>query len=216
MIGESLARCDTATPMDRWIQKLSADDKEQQDALEELRSILLRGLKAGLSGRAGSDDAFIQDVVQESLIKVLQRLDSYQGRGKFTSWAMAIAFRIAYNELRRKEWKDVSFEELQERQNALPEESTTDPEADDPQQQQSTAELLRCIIEQDLTKKQRDVLLCELNGMPQEEIARQLGTNRNNVYKLFHDGRKSLKRSLEKRGLDKAFFSEFNNQEVES
>ncbi len=65
------------------------------------------------------------------------------------------------------------------------------------------ARLIRSVIESDLTSRQRDVLFCELNGMPQEEIARQLGTNRNNVYKLFHDARKALKRALEARGYDR-------------
>jgi RNA polymerase sigma-70 factor (ECF subfamily) len=36
--------------------------------------------------------------------------------------------------------------------------------------------------------------------MPQDEIARQLGSNRNAIYKLTHDARKRLKRGLEAAG----------------
>jgi RNA polymerase sigma-70 factor (ECF subfamily) len=36
--------------------------------------------------------------------------------------------------------------------------------------------------------------------MPQEEIAAQLGTNRNAVYKLCHDARRALQRSLAQAG----------------
>jgi DNA-directed RNA polymerase specialized sigma24 family protein len=36
--------------------------------------------------------------------------------------------------------------------------------------------------------------------MPQDEIARHLGSNRNAVSKLTHDARKRLKRDLERAG----------------
>jgi RNA polymerase sigma-70 factor, ECF subfamily len=56
------------------------------------------------------------------------------------------------------------------------------------------------VIRNDLTAKQRAALLAELRGMPQDEIARHLGSNRNAVYKLTHDARKRLKRGLERAG----------------
>ena len=43
-----------------------------------------------------------------------------------------------------------------------------------------------------------------MKGLPQEEIARGLGINRNAVYKLGHDARKKLKRGLEASGFDAA------------
>lgn len=121
---------------------------------------------------------------------------------------MAIALRLAFNELRRREWKNVSLEELQERQAAIPQEADATADVEKQVHQRSIAQMLRSVIETDLTSRQRDVLLCELSGMPQEEIARQLDTNRNNVYKIFHDARKALRRSLESRGLDRSFFFE--------
>jgi RNA polymerase sigma-70 factor (ECF subfamily) len=56
------------------------------------------------------------------------------------------------------------------------------------------------VIRNDLTAKQRAALLAELRGMPQDEIARYLGSNRNALYKLTHDARKRLKRGLEAAG----------------
>jgi hypothetical protein len=51
-----------------------------------------------------------------------------------------------------------------------------------------------------LQDKQRLALTAELKGMPQDEIARQLGSNRNAVYKLTHDARCRLKAGLEAAG----------------
>lgn len=48
-----------------------------------------------------------------------------------------------------------------------------------------------------LTDRQRTALLAELKGMPQDEIASHLGSNRNAIYKLTHDARKKLKTRLE-------------------
>ena len=59
---------------------------------------------------------------------------------------------------------------------------------------------MHAMIRDDLTAKQRAALLAELRGMPQDEIARHLGSNRNAIYKLTHDARKRLKRGLEAAG----------------
>ena len=56
------------------------------------------------------------------------------------------------------------------------------------------------VIRNGLTAKQRKALLAESRGMPQDEIARHLGSNRNAVYKLTHDARKRLKQGLELAG----------------
>ncbi len=60
---------------------------------------------------------------------------------------------------------------------------------------------LRDVIENKLTDKQRRVLVAELNGMPQAEIAEALGMNRNALYKLSHDARKRVKFHLASAGL---------------
>ncbi len=51
-----------------------------------------------------------------------------------------------------------------------------------------------------LTDRQRQALVAELRGMPQAEIAAQLGLTRNALYKVTHDARQSLKRGLEAAG----------------
>lgn len=174
---------------------------ERDEALAELRALIVKGLKTGLSGRAAADAAFIEDIAQVSVLRILKNLNSFEGRSKFSSWVLAIALRVAFSELRRREWKNVSLDELKERGEISDEETTTPALDGRDEEQAEMATFLREIIKTELTEKQRDVLLCELSGMPQEEIATQLGINRNAVYKLFHDARKALKRALEARGI---------------
>lgn len=56
------------------------------------------------------------------------------------------------------------------------------------------------VIHNELTEKQRTVLLAELKACPRDEIAQHLNSNRNAVYKLAHDARKRLRRGLEAAG----------------
>jgi RNA polymerase sigma-70 factor (ECF subfamily) len=61
---------------------------------------------------------------------------------------------------------------------------------------------LRRIIDEELTDKQRQALLAlAVHGMPMEEAARRLGTNRNALYKMLHDARLRIKNRLAAEGL---------------
>jgi RNA polymerase sigma-70 factor (ECF subfamily) len=64
-------------------------------------------------------------------------------------------------------------------------------------------QLVYNMIETDLTDRQRTAMVAILQGgMPIDEVARKMDTNRNALYKLIHDARKRLQQSLfEKTGL---------------
>src|SRR5271166_1122444 len=99
---------------DVWIEELRQPDPRREAALSDLRAGLLRGLRGALAGRAGVDDAFLEDSVQDALLKVLDRLDTFEGRGRFVSWAMAIAVRVALSAMRKKRWQGVSLDQFKE------------------------------------------------------------------------------------------------------
>jgi len=61
---------------------------------------------------------------------------------------------------------------------------------------------LRRIIATELTDRQRQALVAaRFHGMPLEEVARRMGTNRNALYKLLHDARQRLKKRMMAEGL---------------
>ena len=96
---------------DDWIERLKSTGDTRDEAITELRSILLRGLSAAVRNRYGSK-VQAEDVIQDALIKILDKLDTFQGRSKFTTWAMTIAVRTAISEMRRKHFQDVSIDSL--------------------------------------------------------------------------------------------------------
>ncbi len=188
---------------DVWIEELRQPDPRREAALSDLRAGLLRGLRGALAGRAGVDDAFLEDAVQEALLKVLDRLDTFEGRGRFVSWAMAIAVRVALTAIRKKRWQGVSLDRFKE-ESSSPALDVADHSLR-PERAALRSELLAAmdrVIHEQLTDRQWLALTAELNGMPQDEIARQLGSNRNAVYKLTHDARRKLKAGLEAAGFN--------------
>ncbi len=63
-------------------------------------------------------------------------------------------------------------------------------------------EQIQQIMQETLSERQRTALTAVMiRGMPLEEVARRMGTNRNALYKLLHDARKRIKKELEKRGI---------------
>jgi RNA polymerase sigma-70 factor, ECF subfamily len=184
-----------------WLVHLNGTGPDQQAALADLRDTLLRALRRALSHRAHVDDAFLEDVVQDSLVRILERLPQFEGRSRFSTWAMSITIRVAMSELRRRRWKDVSLDKVIAGADPAPGQAIDDdPGPDARWEREAILDAMHEVIRNGLTEKQRAALLAELRGMPQDEIARHLGSNRNAIYKLTHDARKRLKRGLELAG----------------
>jgi len=149
----------------------------------------------------GIDDTLLEDAVQDGLIRILDRLESFRGDSRFVTWAMTITVRGVWTELRRHRWKDVSLDGLLESRGDAVFDLVGERAESQPRVEQSAlVARVHEAIQEDLTEKQRTALLAELEGMPQEEIARRMGSQRNALYKLVHDARKRLKRSLESDG----------------
>ncbi|MEM6692226.1 MAG: sigma-70 family RNA polymerase sigma factor [Planctomycetota bacterium] len=186
---------------DPWVIRLRGEPEIRDAALEELREFLVRGLAKSMSHRY---NACLQpdDVVQDALIKILESLDQFAGRSRFTTWAMTVAVRIGISQMRRKYFDDVSIDSLTS-EDQSPMQIAID-ETDDPGDQmdrQSMVETLQRLIDTTLTEKQQKAMRSNLSGMPVEVIAEKMGTNRNAIYKLVHDARIKLKRGLEQSGI---------------
>ena len=61
--------------------------------------------------------------------------------------------------------------------------------------------MVRRLIAEELTERQSTALTAILNGVPMDDVARHLDTNRNALYKLLHDARLRLRKAFEARGL---------------
>jgi RNA polymerase sigma-70 factor, ECF subfamily len=156
-----------------------------------------------MGGRSEADESFLEDAVQDSLVRILDRLPQFEGRSRFVTWAMSITIRVAMTELRRRRWRDVSLDMLVGEDGLVPERAVDRaPRPDEQAEREDVLEAMRRIIKMELTDKQRTTLVAALRGMALEEVAHQMGSNRNAVYKLTHDARIRLKEGLEAAGYE--------------
>ncbi len=182
---------------DDWVERLNSTGEVKERAISELREVLMSGLSKSLRNRY-ANRVQADDVVQDALIRILGKLDTFEGRSKFTTWAMTIAVRSGMSEMRRRHFKDISIESLlgdgMRFEPAAVEASNDDLEKSD------LLVKLRELVETTLTDKQRDAVHALLHGMPVEIFAEKTGSNRNAVYKLVHDARVKLRHGFEQAG----------------
>jgi RNA polymerase sigma factor (sigma-70 family) len=185
-----------------WLERLrSSNDHVRDDAIIQLRELLLRGLSRSLTNRYGQPFS-AEDVVQDALIKILQSLEQFEGRSKFTTWAMTVATRIGISSLRRKYHRDVSMEAFNDDDGYRMDiaiDSSSGAGSDEDRQEVLTT--LQQLVEDVLTDKQRLAMRAFLSGFSTDGIAERVGTNRNAVYKLIHDARLKLKDGFERAGI---------------
>ena len=175
------------------------------EALADLRALLVHSLKCGLAGWSGVDEATLEDLAQDALLKILDYLDSFRGESHFTTWARKIAINGAFTELRRRRWREVSLDEMIElAETQFIPQRLADPGAGTEKQatQRMFLSALRQIIAEELTDTQRQAFVAAyIHAVPLEEVARRMGTNRNALYKLLHDARQRVKKRMMVKGL---------------
>jgi RNA polymerase sigma-70 factor (ECF subfamily) len=200
----------TTRSNEQWLSDLRTDGATKEAALEDLRAIVARGLPFALSRwlspASPQFESLAEEVTQETLLRVLAQLHTFEGRSMFTTWVHKIAIRIALTELRRKRWQDSSLDEMLDDEEILVSPRILEDARPTPEQSAERADMLariRRVIDEELTERQRRALvMLGMQGMPMEEAARRLKTNRNALYKLLHDARLRLRQRLQVEGLN--------------
>lgn len=195
---------------DQWIEALYPPI--DQEAIADLRTILIRGLKPALHKYVDRElDEFVKDVAQDALLKIIDKADTFRGDSKFTTWSLNIAVREGLSELRRKKWDDVSLNQFTgaARNNGedmweLPFQSeTTSPV-------KKTHELMvlqrvMSVINKELSPKQKKAMIrLVIDDLPISIVAKEMGVSRNALYKLVHDARLNLKKKMKFAGINPA------------
>ncbi len=203
-----------------WLRALTGAPAEQDAAITALHARLQRGLywylareRSDLAGRSPAElEQMAEDYAQDSVMRVLQRLDSFRGESRFTTWATRIALRIAISDLRRARYRDFRLDDLTADGELLPARGDAllnDDHSPTPEgiaERADVQERIARALREKLTPRQRQALeAVVLQGVPLEVVAQQMGSNRNALYKLVHDARRKLRAELEAQGLDVAY-----------
>ena len=186
-----------------WLEDLRrVGQPARERAVEELFTYLRAGLAKAFAGEASVRASDLDDFTQEAIVRILGALESFRGDSRFTTWAMAVGLRVAYTALRKRRSAHISLEALERFEVRIdPSSHVSAPRQPDRQVERSELlAALRRAIDERLTQRQRTVILAELQGVSSERMVELLGTNRNALYKLYHDARKKLRTALNEYG----------------
>lgn len=191
-----------------WVVELGSDSARGEDARRRLLELLLRAARFEISRRRGSLphlrggdlDDLAHQAADDALLAILNKLDSYRGESRFTTWAYKFALLEAAVKLRRRAWQGREIPVEPERW------STFVDQADSPARGAESREILGSIgeaLDTELSAHQREVLVAvALNGVPIDVLAERLNTTRGALYKTIHDARTKLRAHLDEEGFD--------------
>ena len=192
---------------EQWLAEL---EREEAEALADLREYLRRAVFTYLNRHRedlnhldrGELEHLAEDMVQDSLLQILDKLDTFRGDSKFTTWAYRFVINAAAGELRLHRWRSVSFDVLAGEGEHPAFAFVGDERAPNPEKLAARHQLLALLyrtINHDLTDLQRRALIrVQFQGVPVVVVAQELGSTPNNVYKLLHDARRRLKKGLQR------------------
>lgn len=189
---------------DELIVRLSMTGAIREDAIAEVHALMLRAARHQVSRMPEATDLgasrreeIVNAAADEATMSVLTRLDTFEGRSKFTTWAFKFGILHAGVEVRRAHWsgREINLEDLDDR--------FEQAEASPPSQVEAhaMAAALKSAIYSVLTPHQRRVAVALLiDDVPIDVLAERLGTRRGALYKTLHDARKRLRAELARQG----------------
>lgn len=201
---------------EEWLEDLRANGAAQEAAISDLRDLLLRTVLYFFNRNLGDFERLARDEIlqmaedcaQEALIAVMNHLSDFRGDSKFTTWVYKFGVNVALMTARRERWRGVSLDQLSSADDRslfewVMRDKSSERTPDQSAMRSEIREMIREVIEQDLTEKQRRVLLMMVfHEVPMDEVALRLDTNRNAIYKMLHDARRKLKNRLQARGFE--------------
>jgi RNA polymerase sigma-70 factor (ECF subfamily) len=175
--------------------------------LAELHGLMQRAARHELGRRRhwasgpGSKDHedLVEEIAGDALVLVVNKLGTYRGESRFTTWAYTFVMNLTSAKLARHATRPLPLTMEDRDWDRLPDRLSVDP--------QHSAEVreilgaLRSAVEQKLTERQRRVFVAvALNEVAIDELAEQLGANRNAIYKTLFVARRKLLVHLEATG----------------
>ena len=199
-------QADRDEPAD-WVQALGCSGPEQDRAMRQLHSLMLRAaghqvsrMRSALPDSSpGAVDVIVNQAADEAMTALLAKLHTFERRSRFTTWAYKFAILQVATDVRRLQWqhREVRLRDLD--LESAPADVGRSPEcvAEAGDLASALAQSMRTV----LTPHQRRVAIALLgDGVPIDVLAERLGTSRGALYKTVHDARCRLRADLTSRG----------------
>ena len=199
----SVVAADVRAENAEWLRALGGGGERHEAAVSRLHQLLLGAARAEAMRRLGAlpdavradlDDLCLQ-AANDAVVTVMNRLDSFRGDSRFTTWAYSFAIFQISTQLRRHAWRGRRAE-LDERAW----ERLADRAAPGGQARAEAREILAVIhkaARERLTDRQRLVFeAAVLQDVPIDVLAERMCSTRGAIYKALHDARLKLRAAL--------------------
>lgn len=130
------------------------------------------------------------ELCQEVFIKVWENLSSFRQESAISTWVYRITVNTCLLYLRKK--KDIPVSKVLNNLESHPEEE----ENSTAEKEQKLASLYHCI--ENLNKENKSIILLELEGIPQKEIAEIMGLNHEAIRVRIHRIKNELTKCVQK------------------
>jgi RNA polymerase sigma factor (sigma-70 family) len=193
---------DVAANNARWVRGLGGEGAEHEQMVAELYRILLRvstreaqrrGAGMRLSGPELDDVA--HQAASDATLAICRKVETFRGDCRFTTWAYRfVVFEVA-SKINRHPWRRPTLPLHDHEWNVPSADVHGTPGAHFERQALSLA--FQEVFHERLTKRQKQAFDgIAIRGLPVSEVARELGSNPNAVYKTMFDARKKLREGL--------------------
>lgn len=193
---------DVALDNARWVRGLSPESADHDSTVADLYGILIKmayaetrrkGARIQLLGPELDDVA--HQAAADATLTVCRKVAAFRGDCRFTTWAYKIVSFDVSSKVNRHYWQraHVSLDSndwasLQASTSQTPEQAA---EVSD------LASTVERIVREDLTaRQQRAFGAIAIQGLPVSQVAREMNSNPNAIYKMMFDARRKLRNGL--------------------
>ena len=189
-----------------WLSELRKAGSPRDTALAHLHTMLLkvcmkeahrRGPMIRLAGPELDDLA--HQSADDALLAVLNKLDTFRGESRFTTWVYRFGIIEVANKVSRHPSNKPQISLDAEEWDRLPANFGDDPLAKT--QHADLVAAVRRAVDESLTERQRRFFVASVvNGIPNDILASETGTSLGAIYKIVFDARRKIRDHLTANG----------------
>ena len=185
-----------------WVRLLNLRDEE---TIIELRELLKRASTLYLAKRlpgCGWQEigSLSDDMAQDATMDVLDKLSTFRGDSKFTTWAYSLAIHLCASEVLHMHYQNVRIDSQYPILN-FTKMLRDNSSAENVSERRNILEIISEIIEGLPERQKRAVIGVCIKQLPVLAVAKSAGLNKNSLYKCLHDARVKILAGLENRCL---------------
>ncbi len=181
------------------LQLIEESKAGNRKAFDKLTDLYLKKAYS-IAYRYTGNDGDARDIVQEAFYKVYVNLHRYNPKYPFSAWFFRIIINSSINFSKREKRKKFIFQDVNPKTDVNPVEISPD-RSGNPESQYIKKEINSLLLKglEELPEKQKAaIVLFDLEGFSQQEVARILKCPQGSVMSRLFYGRLKLKKYLEK------------------